>query len=256
MTNQADSPLHRYARILEALAASPEGMTLTRIAEAARLHTGATHRLLNSLSAAGLAARQDGRKTYVLGARLLHLCHLALTPPSVVGLAEADLHELARAYGETAFLAKLTGDVVESVAMEVPRGGNKAYVQPGRVMPLYAAASAKAIFAFQPPEVIDRLLAEPRVRFTTETKLDESTIRAELHEVRAGRFAVCDDELDPGVLSYAVPVLPSSGRVIYAIGLCGLAERFRATPRADVRRSLLGASDNLAKKLERVFALD
>jgi len=256
MAGQADSPLQRYTRILEALAASPEGMTLTRISESAQLHTGAAHRLVNSLCAAGLAARQDGRKTYVPGPRLLHLCHLALTPPSLIALAEPDLHELARAYGETAFLAKLTGTVVESVAVEVPRGGSKAHVQPGRVMPLHAAASAKAIFAFQEPELVDRVLAEPRQKFTAHTKLDDGEIRAELRQVKAERFAVCNDELDPGVLSYAAPVVPASGRVIYAIGLCGLSERLRPCPRDELRQSLLKASDNLAKKLERVFALD
>lgn len=256
MTDQVDTPLERYARILEVLAASPAGMTLTRIAEAAQLQTGAAHRLLNSLCAVDLAARQDGRKTYVFGPRMLRVCHLALTPPSVIALATAGLHELARAHGETAFLAKLTGSEVGSVAMEVPQGGSKAYVQPGRVMPLHAAASAKAIFAFQDPALVDRVLAQPRTKFTPDTKLDESEIRAELRQVQARRFAVCDNELDPGVLSYAVPVIPGNGHVVYAVGICGLSERLRTCPRENLRQSLLKASSNLARKLERVFALD
>jgi len=105
MMDRDDSPLGRYARILETLAASPGGMTLTRIAGAADLQTGTTHRLLSSLCAVGFAARGNGGKTYVLGPRMLGLCHLALTPPSINAMVAPVLHGLVKAHGETAYLA-------------------------------------------------------------------------------------------------------------------------------------------------------
>jgi len=74
-------------------------------------------------------------------------------------------------------------------------------------------------------------------------------IRAELEQVRAESFAVCDNELDPGVLSYATPVPFGDGSVIYAIGISGLSERLRACPREEIRESLLNASKVLSKKL-------
>jgi DNA-binding IclR family transcriptional regulator len=133
--------------------------------------------------------------------------------------------------------------------MDVPHVGDKAYVQPGRTMPLHAAASAKAIFAFQDPRIVDRVLTEPRMKFTADTKIEDREIRAELEQVRAESFAVCDNELDPGVLSYAAPVPTGDGSVIYAIGISGLSERLRLCPREDIRASLLNASKVLSKKL-------
>ncbi|MHA1599598.1 MAG: IclR family transcriptional regulator [Alphaproteobacteria bacterium] len=254
MMDRADSPLGRYARIMETLAASPEGMTLTQIAEAVQLQAGTAHRLINSLCAVGFAARHNGQKTYVLGPRMVRLCHLALTPPSFIAMAEPVLHELVKKHGETAYLAKLSGTVVESVAMDVPRGGDKAYVQPGRTMPLHAAASAKAIFAFQDSGLVDRVLAEPRTKFTADTKIEDGEIRAELEQVSAESFAVCDNELDPGVLSYATPVRLEDGSVIYAIGISGLSERLRKHPRGEVRESLLNASKILSRSLQRTLA--
>lgn len=249
MMDRVDSPLGRYARILETLAASREAMTLTQIAESVQLQPATAHRLVNSLCAVGFAVRHDGQKTYLLGSRMVRLCHLAVTPPSIITMAEPILHELVMTHGETAYLAKLSGTAVESVAMDVPRGGDKAYVQPGRTMPLHAAASAKAIFAFQDPGLVDRVLAGPRTKFTSDTKIEDSEIRAELEQVQAERFAVCDNELDPGVLSYASPVPLGDGSVIYAIGISGLSERLRLRPREEVRESLLNASKVLSKKL-------
>ena len=107
------------------------------------------------------------------------------------------LRELVRAYGETAYLTKLRGVTVEFIAMELPQAGEKSFVQPGRVMPFHASASAKAIFAFQTPEMIDRLLAEPRTRFTSDTKMEDAEIRAELARVRNEGFSVCDNEVGP-----------------------------------------------------------
>lgn len=244
-----DSPLGRYARILEALAASRGGMTLTQIADTVRLQPGTAHRLINSLCAVGFAEKDTDQRTYALGSRMVRLCHLAVTPPSIITMARPVLHELVRTHGETSYLAKLSGTVVESVAMDVPQGGDKAYVQPGRTMPFHAAASAKAIFAFQDPELIDQALAGPRTKYTVDTKVEDSEIRAELDLVHAEGFAVCDNELDPGVLSYAAPVPLQDGSIIYAIGISGLSERLRLRPREEVRESLLNASKILSRLL-------
>ena len=40
-------------------------------------------------------------------------------------------------------------------------------------------------------------------------------------------MAVCDNELDAGVLSYGHPIRVSSGYVVYSVGITGLADRFR-----------------------------
>lgn len=251
--DRPDNPLGRYARILEALAVSPEGMTLTQLAGAVDLQVAAVHRLTNSLCTVGFAMRHKNQKTYVLGPRMVRLCHLAFTPPSFVAMAKPILRELAIRHGETAYLAKLRGTDVESIAMEVPQGGDKAYVQPGRTMPLHAAASAKAIFAFQDPELVNKVLAEPPTKFTPDTKIEDGDIRAELEQVRAEKFAICDNELDQGVLSYATPILQERSLVIYSVGINGLSESFRLQKREDVRDSLLNASRTLSKILKNAF---
>ncbi len=252
----SDGPLSRYARILEVVALIPGGMTLSAIAEAAGLQAGTSHRLVNSLCDVGFLSKQPGQKVYVLGSRMIQLCLLAVTPASVVNLARPILRDLVKAHGETAFLTKLGGTSVESIAVEVPQAGEKSHVQPGRAMPFHASASAKAIFAFQPSETIDKLLLQPRMKFTSDTKMDDAQIRAELKQVREERFAVCDNELDPGVLSFAAPVTMKNCDVMFAIGIAGLSARLRLLPPEQIKQSLLAASALLSERLERGLQLE
>jgi len=256
MSKKPDTPLSRYARILEAVAVAPEGLNLSAIAEATGLQVGTSHRLVNSLCDVGFLAKQNGQKVYVLGTRMVQLCVTSVTPTSIITLARPILRDLVNVHAETAYLAKLSVNTVGSVAMETPQAGEKSYVQPGRIMPFHASASAKAIFAFQPPEVIDRLLAEPRTRFTSDTKMDEAEIRAELTCVRTERFAVCDNELDPGVLGFAAPVHLDHWGVMFAIGVVGLSARLRLKPRDEIKESLQEASQLLSSKLQRSLPLD
>lgn len=245
-----DNPLARYARILETVAAASEGMTLSMIAESAGLQPATSHRLVNSLCEIGFLNKQERTKVYVLGPRMIQLCLLAVTPSSIVDTARPLLRDLVATFGETAYLAKLSGAAVESIAMEMPRSDDKSFVQPGRIMPFHASASGKAICAFQPPDFIGRKLAEPRTRFTSDTKVDEDELRAELERVRSQGYAVCDNELDPGVLSFAVPVGVDGWGVMFSIGLLGLSERIRQLPRQDVLSRLSAASNTLSQRLK------
>jgi len=242
--------LGRYALVLETLAASPEGMTLTELIDATGLPRGTLHRLIGSLREVGYIAPRNGRKVYGLGPRLLRLLHLGAPPASVPALAQPMLQELAARFGETAYLAKLTGTEVTSAAMVLPDTGGQTFVQPGRVMPAHASSSAKAIFAFQPDAVLDKVLAAPRERYTANTITEEAAVRADLARVRRQGYAICVNELDPGVASYACPVRLDGVGVVYAVGLVGIEERVRRFAPAEIVAALKGVADRLAGRLQ------
>lgn len=247
--SESSGILGRYALVLETLAASPEGMTLTELIAATGLPRGTLHRLIGSLREVGYIAPRDGRKVYGLGPRLLRLLHLGAPPASVPALAQPMLQELAACFGETAYVAKLTGTAVTSAAMVLPDTGGQTFVQPGRVMPVHASSSAKAIFAFQPDAVLDKVLAAPRTRYTAGTVTDEAAVRADLARVRRQGYAISINELDPGVASYACPVRLEGVGVIYAVGLVGLEERVRRFAPTEIVAALRDVASRLASRL-------
>jgi DNA-binding IclR family transcriptional regulator len=203
-------------------------MTLNEITERTKLPRGTAHRLVGSLRRVGLLTARTGRsKTYVLGPRLLRLLYSGLSPDLVTALARPFLEDLANQFGETVLLARLNGSQIEKVAAWVPRDGKFSYVQPGRIMPINAAASAKAIFAFQDKKIVDEALAQPLIRYTRNTKTSKAAVRAELAQVKRDGFAVCSDEFDPSVLSFACPVHLTGFGTLYSIGVVGLSERLR-----------------------------
>ena len=244
-----DSPLGRYVRILESVATARTGLTLTEIARELDLQAGTVHRLLRGLVGLGLLCTRAGSKSYVAGPRLRNLLHMTLDRAEYSGLAQSVLDRLVDEFGETAHLARLNDDCAESVLMKQPLGSDRSFVQPGRRLPLHAAASGKAILAFQDEDFIARYLARPRVRYTERTRVDEAEIRREMTRIREEGIAVCENELDAGVLSYGHPVPAGDGHVLYSVGITGLADRFHLVARSRIRERLSEAAADLSRSL-------
>jgi len=238
--------LSRYALVLDTLADAAGGMTLTEIMRVTGLPRGTLHRLLGALLDVGYIEPIGGRKVYVLGTRLLRTLHLGTSTRTVSAQVQPLLESLVARFGETAFAAKLMGMEVEAVAMVVPETEARSYVQPGRAMPLHAAASAKAIFAFQDASLVDDVLSRPRIKYTEKAHTGEVEIRAELETVRRDGYAICDEELDPHVYSYACPVYLEGAGVIYSVGLVGLSERLLKFPTEKIVAALRDSADELA----------
>lgn len=249
MSDPNDRPLGRYVRVLETIAAARTGPTLTDIAQELGLQPGSAHRLMKALVDLDLLRRPAGSKSYVIGPRLLNLLHATMDAAGYSAMAQPVLDELVSEFGETAHLARLSGDFAESVVMKQPVGSDRAFVQPGRQLPLHAAASGKAILAFQDEDFIASYLSRPRRRYTERTKIDEAEIRGELKQIREDGMAVCDNELDPGVLSFGHPICVRGGYTLYSVGITGFADRFQRMKRARIKEKLSSAAADLGRKL-------
>ena len=244
-----DTPLGRYVRILESASSARNGLTLTEIARESGLQAGTAHRLLRGLVDLGLLRARSESKRYVPGSRLKNLLHLTMGMGEYAHLAGSALDRLVEEFGETAHLARLNGDWAESVLMKQPQGSDRAFVQPGRRLPLHAAASGKAILAFQSEGFVSRYLTRPRERYTDRTQVGDAEILREMARVREEGIATCENELDAGVLSYGLPVPAGDGPVLYSIGITGLADRFRLVDRARIRGRLSEAAADLSRSL-------
>jgi DNA-binding IclR family transcriptional regulator len=242
--------LARYAVILDAVAPSESGLSLTQIMRVTGLSSATTYRLLAGLVDVGYLSVDQTRKTYAIAPRLLRLFHLARSRATIATLAQPTLQGLVARFSETAFLARLHGLSVETVSILSPDNYTQSYVQPGRVMPINAAASAKAVFAFQPERVVAQALRNPLQKFTANTIVSRPRLMREFKMVRAQGFAVCTDELDHGVRSYACPVDLTGVGIIYSVGLVALSERLNRFNQGLIVSALRTAAITLARRLE------
>lgn len=220
-------PLERYTRILELLASFPDGLALTEIARMLTLPKTSAHRLLGTMQDSQLV--DLAASTYVLGARVKRLAYASADTEWIGALVRPHLADLAAETDETCYLAKLHGGHrVSSVLMEAPDTPWRGFVLPGKGMAPHAAASAKAILAFQEPHVIDAALAEPLPRLTAHTCIDSDRIREEYAEVRRQGYATCIGEIDEGLAALGVPVHLQHLGVIYSLGVTGPLQRLKS----------------------------
>ena len=223
------SPLDRYFNVLETIAGIPVSR-LSDLANSCRLPISSTHRVVTTLIEAGLVVSPNkDRSSYELGPRLLRLVHAGSDDAWVKIVGQKRLDELAARLGETCYMTKLIGSQIISVAWATPPDGLKAYVVPGLSQPLHAAASAKAILAFQSRSFVRKLLVEPLPKLCTNTKTRIEDVLEEMAEVRRRGFATCVNENEAGIAAIACPIYLAGGEVIHSIGVTGVAERFPRT---------------------------
>ncbi|WP_169738496.1 IclR family transcriptional regulator [Afifella pfennigii] len=249
--SDSPGPIERYLQILEVVAASTRGLTLTEIAGLTGLPKPTAHRLTRSLVEAGALATDDTwYKTFRIGARMWRMLKLGMNPEVAAGYAQIVVDELAAELGETCYVVRLGQARIFSIARNAPDQGHRLHVLPGDELPPHAAASAKAILAFQPEDVVARFLKEPLERLTGHTLTDPRRVREELAEVRRQDFAVCDREIDDNIMAYAAPIHMEAAGVIYALGVTGPCTRLRQHPRESYAEALHEAAARLAKMFD------
>jgi DNA-binding IclR family transcriptional regulator len=164
------------------------------------------YRYIRELSAAGLLTRITGG-AYVLGAKIIQLEMLMRTIDPIARLGRSIILPLVRQTGCDALLSNIYGDQVINVLHE--RGVEDlplTYLR-GRPHPLFRGAMSKAILPFLPRARLSRLYEEH------EKEIAKSGFGASwkefwqnLQAIRKRGHSDSRDELDPGVMGFAVPV--------------------------------------------------
>lgn len=248
-TESASGPLGRYIEVLELVAAFPGGLTLADVSSLLDLPKTTAHRLLKGLVRAGLAKDGVGGRPYHLGDRLLRLLHAAADEGWLSTLARPQLQQLTEASSETCYLTRLIGDRVVVAISQSPDVRWRGYVQPGIEMPINAAATAKAIMAYQAPALIAQALSHDLPKLTVNTRTERKWVEDELAEVRRRGYATCIGEIDEGLAAIAVPVVLPGGAVFHALGMTGPLQRIMNEQLPQRLEALNGAAAALAKAL-------
>lgn len=246
-----DSPLERYISILEAVAPFNEGLTAIELEAALDLPKTTVNRLLHALMASGMISAHNARnRSYRLGDRILRLLHVSPDTSWVATLAQQPLQTLADRTGQSAFISKFDGTEVRSVTCVAPDTPIRTYVMPGMAMPANAAATAKAILAFQPQSVLDRVLPLSLERHTDKTKTGMETLAAEFALIRERGYATDLAEHVAGLGSIALPVQVPGADVTYAVGLTGPYDQIIDQDFESHRQALADAANRLGKLLQ------
>ncbi|NIH79769.1 IclR family transcriptional regulator [Amycolatopsis viridis] len=226
--------LARVTLVLDTLAESRHGLTVTELAVRTGLPRSTVHRVLQCLERElyVVRAHEPDQSGYVLGPALLkfgmnsHLRLLAATRPDLVALAR-ELHERVE-------LAVFSGREVVVVDQIAAPARLRGVTQVGKSFSLHASCIGKALLARLPDARVTELLPPRLDRFTPATITDRDVLLTELVAVRRTGVAVDLEEHDQGISAVAT-TRPGPGGTWQAVAVVMPSHAFAAKFAAVVR---------------------
>jgi DNA-binding IclR family transcriptional regulator len=226
----------RAAAILDALARGGS-RTGAEVARELGVHRSTALRLLATLERHALVERDPRGGRYRLGRRLPQLASVVDGEPDLRQSARPVCERLAAAVGETATLDVLAGDVIVPIEQATASTSVVSVNWLGRRTPVHCTASGKAIAAFAPDTVRERLLDLPLERVTAHTVTGRAELAVQLEDARRTGIARTREELEVGLDAIAAPVFGPDGEVVAALDVSGPSHRLRERPGLDLLAS-------------------
>lgn len=224
---QSVPALERGLLILEHLAQSRRGVTLSQLTTRLQLPRSTGHALLLTYQRCGYVQRDKETGRYRLGSRLHSLANLALAGHSLRTHCSSFLHRLMQDSGATVHLAVMEQGEVILIDRVEPHATARLATWVGKRMGLHCTALGKAIIAHLPDEVLDQLVQrQGLIRYNENTISSPRKLRAACEQVRQLGYAVDDEEEEIGVRCIGAPVYNDKGEVVAAISISGSKTQF------------------------------
>ncbi|MCC9622755.1 helix-turn-helix domain-containing protein [Thalassospira sp. MA62] len=218
--------LVRALSVLNALAESDDGMTLTEIAHKVKLPPSTAHRLLTTMQHERYVSFDGERTLWFVGVQAFSVGNAFTKNRNLSQIARPYMRALMEDSGETVNLAIADGGEVIFLSQVECRKMMRALVTPGRRALMHCSGVGKALMAFLPDEDLVAIIDQHGLpKITERTLTDETELRQNLSRSRDLGYAVDDEEHAVGLRCVAGVVRDETGAPIAALSLSGPAAR-------------------------------
>ena len=231
LRTQSVPALERGLLILEFLAQSRRGVTLSQLTRKLQLPRSTGHALLLTYQRTGYVQRCEKTGRYCLGFRLQALANLALCGTSLRTQAAPYLRQLMVDTGLAVHLAVMEdGEAILIDRIEAP-GTPHLATWVGKRMGLHCTALGKALISELQPEVLDELIRKQGLmRHNENTIASRRALRLACENVQRLGYAIDDEEEEISVRCIGALVRNSSGEVVAAISISGTKAQLENIP--------------------------
>lgn len=221
--------IERMMRLLDALAAHSDPVSLRELSQKTGLHPSTAHRILNDMVYGRFVDRGDQAGSYRLGMRLLELGNLVKARLSVREAAIEPMRELHRRTGQTVNLSLRHGDEIVYVERSYSEKSGMQVVRAiGARAPLHLTSSGKLFLAYDEARIVRAYATRTGLAGHTKNSITElQRLERELSLVRARGFARDNEELELGVKCIAAGIRDDSGRLVAGLSVSAPAERMQ-----------------------------
>ncbi|MGM8851171.1 IclR family transcriptional regulator [Salinicola halophyticus] len=218
--------LVRGLTILEGLAAAPDGLALSDIAEDVELAPSTTHRLLQALFHQGFITQDVESGLWKIDVKTFRIGNSFLEARDFVATARPFLRRLTATSGETANLGIRDDGMVVYLAQSESKQMMRMITRLGSRAPLHASGVGKALLAWMPPQEFEQIVAGRTLEGETPNTLtDADRLREQLIEIRRQGYAVDREEHAIGLNCVAATLHDESGLPLAAISVSGPVAR-------------------------------
>jgi IclR family KDG regulon transcriptional repressor len=214
--------LERGFMVLEVVARSRDGVTLSELSRKLELHTSTLYHLTRTLVALGYLRAGPDDKRYRMGRGIYQIASACLDEAELSVIVEPYLDRLAVATGEATHFA--IWERRKALILTRREGPNALQIseRAGTLRPVYCTAIGKVLLAGLAEDVYEEHVAEiDFVPVTQNTLRDAQALRQQVERARREGIAYDDCEFNPEVRCMAAPVRDFRGRVLGAIGFSG-----------------------------------
>jgi DNA-binding IclR family transcriptional regulator len=237
--------------VLREVARQAAPVPAAALARQLQLPRSTVYHLLAELTRAGFVVHLPEERRYGLGPGALELGTAYMHQEPLARLGRPVLARLVDAVGQSAHLAVLHGREVLYVVEERAQGRPPLVTDVGVRLPAQLTASGRAILAGLPAAQVRALFPDPTAFVDRHgagpTSL--SALRRLLVEVRRAGVGTEEGDVTPGFASVACAVRDHTGRPAAAVAVTFPGGDLDATGRERVRRGVVGAAAELARRI-------
>jgi len=206
----------RTARLLEALAASPDPLSPSELHDRTGYPRSSLHALLRTLRALGWVEADESGSSFTVGPRALLVGTSYLDRDQALPYAYPVMEQLRAELGHTIHYARRDAAHVLYLGSRERKDSVRLIPRVGRRLPAHVTALGQALLAELTPAEIDDLLPKDLVGYTPNTLTDRAALTGELDAVRARGWAAEREQGTPGIACVAVAIgyrIPASDAI-------------------------------------------
>ena len=244
--------VERAFKLLDLLATSDAGYSLSELARLLGMSKGSAHGLLKTLESGGVV-EQDSERRYALGPRIYNLSQAYIRGSGLRRFALPAMRRLAADAGQTVFLGQIEPDgvrIIERVEEPGERGALRVSARRGDRVHLLAGAIGRVVLASWPPARREEYLRTRTLRrFTARSITDRDAYLAAVEETARTGVGVDREEYLTGVNAVAAAIHGLDGQLIALVWIVGFSAYFTDEAMARAGEALRTETRGVSKAL-------
>ena len=216
--------LERGLAILEILAKSRAGLSLSQVTRHLSLPKSSVHCLLRTFESTGYVYKDAPSGKYRVSLAICDLARHALQGISLRDQARHHLRRLSEQTGLTVHMAVLEQGACVLIEKVTPPGVSRTCTWIGKQLALHCTAVGKALLAHIPENDAEQLIADQGlIRYNDNTICSIRQLKQELELIRLRGYSLDDEEEEIGVRCLGAPIFSGSDDAIAALSIVGNA---------------------------------